>query len=217
MFETIFISALFLILIASAVIGFFRGFIKSIAGLVTYIVSFFVAKAFTPFLAKWMIKVPFIANMITPEVETPEFEGSFVNQIIQMVSYAAKAFTTESGSEVNLIAKNYLAQVIANVISFIALFIVCAILLHLVFMLLNRIAKIEGFKEINRLLGLIIGIVVGLFIVWIIVSIFVNIALPLLAPQYPDVINENIKDNVIIKIFAQYNPIALIMNLINNI
>ena len=215
MFDLIFFSALILILVGCAVIGFFRGFINSIAGFVKYIASFFIAKAFSPLLAKWIIKLPFIAKLITPGVETPAFEGSIVNQLLQMVKYITNAFTAEEGSELKQIANNYLAQLIANVSSFVVLFIVCVLLITLVFVILNRIAKIEGFKEINRFFGLLVGILIGLLLTWIISSIFVSFVLPILVQNYPDVVHESIKDNILMVIFTKYNPIALIMNALN--
>ena len=214
MFNLIFFSALFLIIIISALVGFFRGFVKSVAGFLVYIVSFFAARTFTPLLAVVMKRLPFIAKMIT-DIEMPVLDNSSttLQKIIEMVKYIYNSGKS-TDEAIKQIANNYLAEVLSYVIAFIILFIAIFIILKLVVLLIHKIAQTPVLKQINKILGLLVGILTGFFITWLISNAFTNIILPILSSSYPDVIPYSIGQTSLMKFFMESNPISWIMNFI---
>lgn len=214
MFNLIFFASLFLIILISTVIGYFRGFIKTVAGFLIYIVSFFVARMFAPLVSRFVKLIPFIKNMIT-DIEMPVIDPNLttIQKLIEMGKYVYNSGKS-TDEVVKQVANNYLAEVLSIVIAFIVLFIGTFIILKLVTLLINKIAQAEGLKQINRLLGLIVGLILGFFITWIISNLFTNFLLPILSSSYPDVIPYSIGETSLMKFFMQSNPISWIMNLI---
>ena len=214
MFSLVFFTVLFAILILSAVIGFFRGFIKSVAGLIEYIASFFIAYTFASPASIFVKKIPFIANMIT-DVEMPAIDptASFGQKLLTMVRYITQSGLTNGSNEtIKQIANNYVADLLSIFIAFAVIFIVSILLLKLIALLLNKFAQANGIKQLNRLLGLVFGSFIGFLITWIIAQIFTNFALPILSVNYPDVIDADMGKTIFMKLFTTYNPISLLMN-----
>ena len=167
MFNLIFFGALFLIIIASTIISFFRGFIKSVAGFVEYILSFVVAYTLAPVGAKLVKMVPIIKNLIT-DVQMPAIDESATStqKMIEMVKYIALTGLNNNNETIKQIANNYLAEILSIAIAFVVLFLVTIVILKILVAIINKIATVPGIKQLNRLLGGIFGLMIGFFITW---------------------------------------------------
>ena len=62
------------VLVICTAVGFFRGFVRSIAGLIEYMIAFFIANRFYIRFAGVIQRIPFISNMIT-DVEMPVIDS----------------------------------------------------------------------------------------------------------------------------------------------
>lgn len=214
MFELIFVGSLFLILLTCTLVGFFRGFIKSIAGLIEYFVSFFIAYTFASPVSRLFKKLPFIANMIT-DVEMPEIDinEGFGSILLNMVKYITQSGINSSTAEnVKQIANNYLADLLSIAMAFVSLFVLSILIQKLIVLIIDKFAKIEGIKQLNRGLGLVFGLFMGFMITWIIAILFTRFVLPILAVNYPETISESMADSFFMRLFTVYNPISLLMN-----
>ena len=213
MFSLVFFMALFFIVLIAALVGFARGFIKSIAGFIEYTLAVFISYTFASPLSIIVKKLPFIANMIT-DIEMPDLSnGTLVDKLVTMVKYISQSGLNSGSTEnVKQIANNYLADLISIAIAFAALFIVTILVLKLVVYLLDKFAKTEGIKQLNRFLGLLFGLFLGLLITWILATVFRNFVYPILLVNYPDVISETMGDSFFMKLFTEFNPISVVMN-----
>ena len=87
------------VLAVCVVIGWRRGFIRALRGFVTYIISFAVANSLYRVIAKSIITLPFLQNMIT-DVEMPELpaNATFMDKVSTIVKYISEQ-TEGSGSQ----------------------------------------------------------------------------------------------------------------------
>jgi uncharacterized protein YacL len=113
------------------------------------------------------------------------------------------------------VMKNYLAETLTMIISFVLVFVVALLLLKLVFRLLDSvIKKLPLIKQCNGLLGAIIGFLNGSVWTWAIANIFVAL-LPVLNTWNPNLFSMEIADSFIIMLCTKINPITYIFRFIN--
>lgn len=214
MFNLIFFGALFLIILISTIVGYFRGFLKTVAGFVVYIFSFYIAYSIAPFVSKYVKLIPFIKNMIT-DVSMPSIDESATisQRLLEMVKYVALN-SMNNDENVKAISNNYLAEILSTIIAFIGTFIIVLLLLKILVKLLHTLLAKVGLGGVNKVFGLITGFLLGLFITWMISNGFVKFVLPILSVNYPDVVSASIGESSLMKFFMNFNPISLIMNLL---
>jgi|GEM_PF-822524 uncharacterized membrane protein required for colicin V production len=221
MAEIITVSVLILTVVIAAIVGIKRGFVRSIAGLLVYIVSYIIANRFYTLIVPYTSKIPFIVSM-TSDVEMPEVEAGtgFIGKIGAIMKYLFDN-ALNSGSDptetARAVINNFLAELIAQAISFLALFIVSVLVLKLLTFLIGKIFDLPGLNAVNRVLGLVFGVLSGFFITWILSNLFVGVILPILVDKFPDVFSASIGENVIVQFFMKFSPVALVMYLVNKI
>lgn len=216
MVDLIIAAVLIIILAVSAFIGMKKGFIRMIAGFTEYIVSFLIAYIFSPKLAVYVKKLPFIAKMIS-DVEMPVFAdgagfGDKIKSVISFIVDNAIVGGKDATAETKAICSNYFADIIAVSISFVALFIVLMLVQKLIVWLLDLIAKAPVLKQTNGVLGLLFGLFCGSFWTWILSNVFVRGVLPILTAKYPATFPESIAETAIMKFFIGINPVSLFLN-----
>ena len=216
--EYVFGLFLILILVISALIGLKRGFVRSIAGLMEYIVAFFVANRFYTVGAELVVKIPFLANLKT-EVDMPELEEStgFFEKVKAIINHLISTALNsgDAEAEANAIINNYIADVVSKAIAFIVIFIVALLLLKLIVYLVDKFCELPVLKATNKTLGVLFGLFCGMFVTWFLANLFVNTLLPILVDKWPDLFSLAMGENVIVRFFMRFSPIALIMYLIN--
>ncbi len=197
------------VIVISAVAGMKKGFIKSVAGFVSHIVSFILTLLFYDRFAVYVKRLPFLANMIT-DVDMPELEGgsTFMQKIEIVVDHIISSEDVSAASEA--IIKNYIADIIATVISFVVLLVGFILLFKLVFWLLDFAVKAPVVRQINGVMGLVFGVFIGLFWAFIFANLFGNILFPIFNAKWPEIFLDDMLDSVVFKLCTNVNPITYI-------
>ena len=198
--------------------GWKKGFVKAISGFLTYILSFAIANLCWKWIAGFIGTIPFIKNMVTEGVEGPVFEegATFMDKLQAMMTFFTGDIVQDGNVETTTaVMKNYLAETLTMIISFVLVFVVALLLLKLIFRLLDSvIKKLPLIKQCNGLLGAIIGFLNGSVWTWAIANIFVAL-LPVLNTWKPNLFSMEIADCFIIMLCTKINPITYIFRFIN--
>ena len=217
-----FAIVLILIIVISAIVGLKRGFVRSIAGLASYIISYIVANRFYTLLTPIVSKIPFIQSMTT-DIEMPEIESGagFLGKIGAIFKYLFDNAMSNPGSDVTETARavinNFLAELITEAIAFLALFFGALIVLKLILFLIDKFCETPVLKGTNKTLGVIFGILCGFFITWILSNLFVNTLLPIFVERWPAVFSYELGEHFMVKFFMKFSPVALVMYFVNKI
>lgn len=209
------------VLAVCVVIGWRRGFIRALRGFVTYIISFAVANSLYRVIAKSIITLPFLQNMIT-DVEMPELpaNATFMDKVSTIVKYISEQ-TEGTGSQdisetIQAVINNYIAELLAAIIGFIVIFLVMVLVLKLLLWILDMVvSRMPIIRQANGLLGCLIGLLNGFFWTWMVSNVFVNFALPLLNDKWPTVFVPEMADSFVVNLCTKINPITYLFMLIN--
>lgn len=209
------------VLAVCVVIGWRRGFIRALRGFVTYIISFAVANSLYRVIAKSIITLPFLQNMIT-DVEMPELpaNATFMDKVSTIVKYISEQ-TEGTGSQdisetIQAVINNYIAELLAAIIGFIVIFLVMVLVLKLLLWILDMVvSRTPIIRQANGLLGCLIGLLNGFFWTWMVSNVFVNFALPLLNDKWPTVFVPEMADSFVVNLCTKINPITYLFMLIN--
>lgn len=221
-----------IVLIYNLFRGFTRGFIRSVAGIVGYIISGVLAKMYYKSAAvyiaeeyKWFgniklsitnhIKSSFNSSSnvgsISPEAIDPEIlnnlnlPSSIKGEVVNFFT----EFTSMStgGNAVDRFAE-YFSSFILNGIAFLLIFLVCLLAIKLLSILLDTFVKLPVLKQVNQLSGIIFGGIKGCLIVYLIMTIIVFTT--------PIVSNTSIMDNIHLStlgsFFYNYNIFLFIID-----
>ena len=115
------------------------------------------------------------------------------------------------------VMNNLLADVIATVISFAVLIIGFLLVLKLVFLLLELVAKAPVIKQANGVLGLLFGVLIGSFWAWIVANLFGNLLFPILNSKWPDIFMDDMLNSLVYKLCTDINPMTYIFMLLQKI
>lgn len=163
------------ILVLAALIGYFRGFIKSFLGAASLLLALFIAYAFTsvlaPVVSEHFLKEPVgekIAAMLDDGKEDDmRWDGLalFFELGDQKTSDFKSYLNGNKGEELQKQTVEKLTErvcgVLSSVIAFVLLFIAAYLLLLLLRLLLGLAAKLPGVKQADRIFGLLFGILYG--------------------------------------------------------
>ena len=179
---------LLLILLLFSFIGFKRGFIRTVVGLTSTIIS----------LILTALLYPQLSNAIYNSTIGDSIEEYF----IELMS---------SGTEVELLAETTAktASVICiNVISFLLVIIVIKMMLMLLLKSLNLIAKLPILRQANAVLGMCSGFVSGLLICYIIIGVVSALSTNgFIEPKW----DEALKTSVLASLIYENNAITNIL------
>ncbi len=219
-----------------------RGFIKSIMGLITSVVSFIVAYAYTPVLSS-VLKEKYFTDGITNgifetlkslalDTETDLFNldrlavdlpAPFVS-ILDRYNVNIDAFAEEirgiTGCGENTVysyAQQIAAptsQIIANCVSFLLLFFAAFIVLSILTWILNAIFKLPVLSQANSFLGLIFGAAEAILFSFVI-SVVLSALVSSLGSIDPNLFGKDVlADTRICRFLLDNNPIEEIRTLI---
>lgn len=210
---------LVLILLYCAYSGWKSGFIKTLSGFLTYVLSFAIANAFDDLLVPVIRKIPFFGNMITEGAVFPEVSGdaTFLDKMQVLLRFLTEDVMADGNADATQVAlKNCLAEILISGVAFVAVFLIALILLKLIFYALDfLIKKIPVVKQANGVLGALAGLLNGFIWTWVISNIFVEFLLPVLNHLQPDFFIMEIADSYIIHLCTKINPITYLFQLIN--
>ena len=140
------------VILVSAIIGYKRGFIKSISKLLCWIIAITVAKFLNPVISG------FVKNSVIGEAINKNFNETSQAIIPAEISW----LVTDTGEEL----ASGMADVVIDALSFLIVVIITYIIANLLVKSLNLVAKLPMISFVNRTLGLITGFVIGVIIVY---------------------------------------------------
>lgn len=238
--------ALDIILVAIAAViiflGWRRGLVKSVIGLVCSVVSVIVAYALTPTVSGWLANSVFIEKISSGIESTVKSAAStsigtdvsvFLSKIPETLSGTLDKYNVEDGalkefvsglSDTGESAVSKISEFIAkptswkisNAIAFIGLFVVAFILLRLASKLIIVLFKAPVIRTVDHAAGLALGIVTALIVLWVL-SLVLSAGVSALESVLPENFKNTVNDSVILKFFSNYNPISVIKNVTERI
>ncbi|MGB3365898.1 MAG: CvpA family protein [Acidaminobacteraceae bacterium] len=186
-----------IILIYSLFRGFTEGFIRSVAGIIGYIISGLLAKMYYKSTAIYIaqeymwfgdiklsiskhIKSSFALNPNAGSIDSGKIDPEILNSLNlpsnlkgEVVNFFTE-FTSMStgGNAVDRFA-DYFSSFILNGIAFLLIFLVCIIAIKMLSILLDTFVKLPVLKQVNQLSGIIFGGIKGCLIVYLIMTIVI--------------------------------------------
>lgn len=143
-----------------------RGFVRTLRGLCSFVLSIIIAFLTYNKITEFISNSPvgeFIRGKMFDSLGTSDMDLSSLPDFLQTpletgVTSAAETVTTN------------MATMVISIISIIITIVVVKLLLNLLFKALNLFAKLPVLKQCNRLLGLILGAVTGYF--WMCIALY---------------------------------------------
>lgn len=213
---------LIMIVAVFVIIGVKRGFVRSVSGFIVYIFSFNIANAFYVFIAKYIDKIAFIAELKSgvgaeeAQIITDGAPG-FVDRLSNIGNYIFSGSMEDLQSAQGML--NFIiGDTLSCLISFIAIFIVALLVLKLIAHLINSIAKNTiGLRQLNAVLGGVFGAVCGLFWAWVFAKLFVSFAFPILNSRLPEVFVPAMTESLVVRLCLKINPLAFLVYITNRL
>lgn len=225
--------AIVMILLCFAIVGFKKGFLKSVLALFSTLVVLVIAVYFANYFAKLINSIydftALIAKKLVPSIEKIDgiYKSSFpegmsgsefyhvyiassgTNSIIKkFFQYSLKGFSAESiaGLKVSEVLAGSIASLIMTIIAGFILFIIIKIAINLLSRLFDNITSIKIFGGINKLLGFVFGAVKGAVVIifFVLIAIFVSFVPKANKKIYPVVQNDTYITKVIYNTSDKY-------------
>lgn len=228
--------------VLTILISYKRGFFKSVMTLCSGICALLVAYTFTPKLAlfvkeKFLLDkiadgvVDTLASMAKAGADSAQnmvydlsklLENSQFLKILDQYGADSQHITelinsANDGShaaveQVAYAVADPIAGTIANIAVFIGLFLAAILVLRLITWAIGIVFTLSVLRDVDKTLGLVFGVISALLFVWIfaMVADAAVQAIASIAPGTVDVAVVN--DSVLLKFFAQYNPVEAITN-----
>ena len=202
--------------------GIKRGFIKTIAGVVTFILALVLSAVLAAPTASLVYDAFIEPKVISAFGE--EVKGDLTAAQVDEALAEMPAFITDrlgNGEEVleqaddasESMAQSISDQVIAPTakkilepICSLLLFIVLRIIIGLILRALDLLAKIPGLKQLNKALGIVAGVVQG--ILWMFVAVAV---MDVLAAMGLFVTEEMLNSSILVPVLTSINPMGSIL------
>ena len=208
-----------IVVVVCAIVGLKKGFVKQLAGIASYIFGGFLAYKLCEPIALLIQKLPFIQSMMS-DIEMPDFSTSTTlwDKVSTLLTYMMKGIqnTGEASSQANQILNNYMAVALSYIIAFMGVFAIVVLLVKLLALIITRAMKDTALNPVNKVLGVVLGALEGFFSTWVLSHFFASMILPWLANSYPNAFSMEMVDTVFYKIFLNFNPMSLLMNLITS-
>lgn len=194
---------IFLIIGGFALLGFKKGFVRSVVGILSLAASAVLA---------WLL-YPVVSDILTSigikMALTENIQGSLGEYIggggeLSMLPQGIRAAIESGRAELISSAADTAAQIALNIIAFIAVLIVSRIIIWLAVRLLNIIAKLPVIGLFNRAAGMLLGALQGVAVVYIILTVIYATA-PM---DGGTEINSMIEESALASVMYENNPIV---------
>ena len=189
--------SIILLLVLAAVIGYFRGFIKSFLGAVSLLLAIFIALSFTSILAPVLedkfLREPIgnaVDNLLIhapePDEETEEASEDSGNIFTDLLGESGAKLndflkkkveerSEQIRKEISASISDTVCRLVSKALAFLLIFVVSYLMLLLLRLLLGLATRIPGVKQTDRVFGLLFGIVYGYGILCILALITVRV------------------------------------------
>lgn len=198
MYADIIVAAILLIF---AVVGFKRGFIKSIASTVSLVASFVLAWMISPAVADFLILLG-VKEQIYEKVSATLGSGG-AESLSALPEAVSNAIMTGQADVLTKTAIS-VAEICVNIIAFVSVLIIVRILIWILVKTLNLIAKLPVISFFNRSLGLVFGAAQGILVVFILMTVL-QAVVPM---QDNPKLMQTIENSYITKTVYENNPIT---------
>ena len=218
------------IILGFAIGGLVNGFIFSLFRIVSFFLSAIIAIKFYPVVANFLmktalytnIKASIFKNLLQQQLDSPKVSGEvkkvaadkIINELnlpgflkgtlIDKMPNPTKLFDVRTVLEV---VSDKLTGILIGIISLVVLYIIIRIGLMFVRFILQGIAKLPVFKQMDKLGGFAFGAVEGLLTIYIICAV---VMLLRAMPQFKSIF-EAIDDSALANYFYQHNFIVELM------
>ena len=222
---TIFDILTLALIILLTVIGYRRGLLRSVFGLISFAVSYLLAWRLYPHMSSllrdaglygWLQQSvagfmnldraaevpPAMQAGVLAQLPLPEFLTGAITAGNNPEAYLALGVSTLGGY-----ISGYFANAVLNLISMILVFAVAFALMRLVSGALGFVSKIPVIGVFNRLGGLALGLAEGIVLVWVAMAV---LTLVVLRPGYEGVF-EQVRGGPVAGFFYANNPVAQAM------
>ncbi len=157
--------------------GMRRGFVRSLLGVLSFVIAIVAALFFYDGFSAWFSAST--AGVFLQEKITGILSGAFGESLgdasggLQLPEFLQKGLESAGNwtSDVAQSAAEQLAALVIGVLSVILLILVIRLVLRLILQVLSAVVRLPVLKQCNGLLGGIFGAVTGLFWVWLLLSL----------------------------------------------
>lgn len=201
-----------LILVVFAVRGAKRGFVLTLAGLVTYIIALLGAMLVTHLFAQ-TVATKFIAPMVGDKIVPAISEAGDALGLEDVVAFGVRLGDLPAFGEIDMNVEHAvgaatqsivdalslsIARCIVSVISFVVILIILKIVAHAI----DLVFRLPVLGTLNNLLGLIAGIVTGVVLVLLLVAVL---------SMFTGLIPQEMADRTILfRFFRDLSPLTFI-------
>ncbi len=225
-----------LVFLVTVVIGFRRGFVRTMVQLLGSLLAFFVAFSLSSGLSTFLYdKV--VKDVLSEKVEVVwndtvvDGAAQGINEQVQAVMAALpsplkgmvdtekieqnifdKDLSTSSEAVAEYVADDLLRPIVVTglrILSFILLFILTSLVIHLFEKLLRPILKIPVLRQVDGLFGGVLGLAKGVLFALIAVTV---IQLLTMSGGVGPFTKENLENSVIVGELAEINPLTKLLN-----
>jgi len=151
------------LLVYNIIKGLNIGFIKSIFGIVQFVLIIYVTKIYYPYFYGYIKNIPILYNIFLIVFEF----------LMSIIFY--KRIKVEPNFIEGILVKGAF-EIFVNIVCLIIFSILIKWLLKLIFRFISFIFKAPILKQINKLLGLVFGLIKGILIIYILFIVFNSIA-----------------------------------------
>lgn len=168
--------------------GYKRGFVKSLTDLVSNLIAVLAARVLSVRLAPQIFSAYFEENVaLTIKEKIAPLSGSITQQAQEALSVIPEGFLSVAGIDKSEVISNLSEQVnsggadvadalmtniflpigtfILRIIIFVIAFVLCLLIMKLISLILNKLAKLPVLKQANKAFGFVFGAVKGIIIV----------------------------------------------------
>lgn len=203
-----------LIMLLSVYIGFKKGFLKTITGLASLVLSLILAITFYPLVSDFIMKTPVyntvyesttsvLAGENAENEEVTENETGKLNLPKDLTRKIEKSVDDAKGEVTSTVAETT-AGIAVKIVSILLIFILARIAIAIISLLAQLIRKLPIIGGFDSLLGAVFGIIRGLLIVYVLLM-----CVTFIASMSPDnAIVKGVKESEVVKLM--YNDNALL-------
>ncbi len=215
--------------------GYKRGFIRSIMGIISFIIALLCAWNFyaplSDFYNEKFIKnnisnqiYESINNIIVPGINSLELSELINNQpevfrdIISRFKGDMNAvkiiYDTQTGKDDSDIIKNIsdfmassTSEKLSDVLAFLTIYIIVFIIIRIIILIVDLIFKLPVLNLFNHVAGIVLGAVKGCAYIWLLCTLLI-ISIPLLSVIFPEIFNDKIIQSSFFVNFASKNKVT---------
>lgn len=166
-----------LILILMFILGYKRGFIKSVFDLFSVFLSWILAWLLYPTISSFLVKTPLFEivkdyirkNLSIGAEASAQTLSSYISNLPEFLNKSLMSTAADASVEILNSMENTLAVLAVNIISIIVIFIAVRIFMFIMKVFSEKINDIILIGSINKFLGGVLGLIQGILIVYLIV------------------------------------------------